>query len=172
METLERRQALKEYLSRASKPVSATVLARRFDVSRQIIVGDVALLRAGGMEILATPKGYVLPRQGGITFTVACTHRPEEMREELECMVDLGCTVLDVIVEHPIYGQLCGQLHLSSRQDVEQFIKKSERMGAKPLSMLTSGLHLHTLQCPTLECKEQVIAALKERKMLYEPLTQ
>ena len=47
-------------------------------------------------------------------------------------MVDNGCTVLDVIVEHPVYGQLTGQLHLSSRYDVGQFLQKVSRSGARP----------------------------------------
>ena len=60
----ERRQAILEQLKRAEKPVSATALARQYGVSRQIIVGDVALLRAGGEPISATPRGYVLDREG------------------------------------------------------------------------------------------------------------
>ena len=111
MDAQERRQAIARRLEEASGPVSAAVLAREHSVSRQIIVGDIALLRAGGMDIAATPRGYVLPAPAaGLVRTLACRHRADQMEEELNAMVDQGCTVLDVIVEHPIYGQLTGQL--------------------------------------------------------------
>ena len=45
-----------ELLSRADAPMSATTIAGLFSVSRQIIVGDIALLRAGGVQILATAR--------------------------------------------------------------------------------------------------------------------
>ena len=117
----QRRAAVLEALKAGPQPVSAAALARRFGVSRQLIVGDVALLRA-------------------------CRHTAGEMEAELQMMVDNGCTVLDVIVEHPVYGQLTGALQLSSRYDVRQFILRAN--AAQPLSLLTEGVHLHTLSCP------------------------
>ena len=106
-----RRQAVAQALEEAVEPVSAAALAERFSVSRQIIVGDVALLRAGGTDILATPRGYLLGgRGGGVERTVACVHAPEEMERELNAIVDAGGEVVDVIVEHPVYGQLTGLL--------------------------------------------------------------
>lgn len=94
MDAVQRRAALSDYLSQAAGPVSASVLAARFSVSRQIIVGDIALLRAGGLDIAATPRGYLLPRPTpGLTRQLACVHRPEDMGRELELMVDNGCTV-------------------------------------------------------------------------------
>ena len=97
-----RRQAVAQALEEAVGPVSAAALAERFSVSRQIIVGDVALLRAGGTDILATPRGYLLGgRGGGVERTVACVHAPEEMERELNAIVDAGGEVVDVIVEHP-----------------------------------------------------------------------
>lgn len=56
MRAEERRQAIRELLQRAKQPVSATALAAQFSVSRQIIVGDIALLRAAGADISATPR--------------------------------------------------------------------------------------------------------------------
>ena len=92
-------QALEE----AVGPVSAAALAERFSVSRQIIVGDVALLRAGGTDILATPRGYLLGgRGGGVESNVDCVHDQEEMERELNAIVDDGGAVVDVIVEPPV----------------------------------------------------------------------
>ena len=167
MDAVQRRAALSDYLSQAAGPVSASVLAARFSVSRQIIVGDIALLRAGGLDIAATPRGYLLPRPTpGLTRQLACVHRPEDMGRELELMVDNGCAVLDVIVEHPVYGQLTAPLHLSSRLDVDQFMKRMD--GAAPLSQLTGGVHLHTLSCPDETAYEHLLQLLRQRGFLVE----
>ena len=169
MDAVQRRAALSDYLSQAAGPVSASVLAARFSVSRQIIVGDIALLRAGGLDIAATPRGYLLPRPTpGLTRQLACVHRPEDMGRELELMVDNGCTVLDVIVEHPIYGQLTGPLQLASRYDVGQFLVRCGQPDARPLSELTEGIHLHTLRCPDEAAFERVRRELRRLGILLE----
>ena len=143
----ERRGQILSRLKASAAPVSAHALAEAYGVSRQIIVGDIALLRAAGEEITATPRGYATPRDAGfLRRTVACVHDGAGTERELNIMVDNGCTVLDVIVEHPVYGQLTGALELRSRYDVRQFLARSE--GAAPLSSLTDGIHLHTLLCP------------------------
>ena len=167
MEAASRRQAILDRLRTVDRPVSASALAAGLNVSRQIIVGDIALLRAGGAEISATPRGYVLPRAtDGITRTIACRHTLAQTGQELDILVDNGCTVLDVIVEHPVYGQLTGQLQISSRYDVEQFLARIRDSDAAPLSMLTGGLHLHTLCCPNEDAYTRACAALKAAGLL------
>ena len=167
MEAASRRQAILDRLRTADRPVSASALAAGLNVSRQIIVGDIALLRAGGAEISATPRGYVLPRAtDGITRTIACRHTLAQTGQELDILVDNGCTVLDVIVEHPVYGQLTGQLQISSRYDVERFLARIRDSDAAPLSMLTGGLHLHTLCCPNEDAYTRACAALKAAGLL------
>lgn len=167
MEAASRRQAILDRLRTADRPVSASALAAELNVSRQIIVGDIALLCAGGAEISATPRGYVLPRAtDGITRTIACRHTLAQTGQELDILVDNGCTVLDVIVEHPVYGQLTGQLQISSRYDVEQFLARIRDSDAAPLSMLTGGLHLHTLCCPNEDAYTRACAALKAAGLL------
>lgn len=169
MEAASRRQAILDQLRTADRPVSASALAAGLNVSRQIIVGDIALLRAGGAEISATPRGYVLPRAtDGITRTIACRHTLAQTGQELYILVDNGCTVLDVIVEHPVYGQLTGQLQISSRYDVEQFLARIRDSDAAPLSMLTGGLHLHTLCCPNEDAYTRACAALKAAGLLLD----
>lgn len=169
MDGATRRQKIQEELSLAHRPISAAALARQLGVSRQIIVGDVALLRAAGADISATPRGYVLRQETpGIIRTVACRHTAEEMATELNAMVDQGCTVLDVIVEHPIYGQLTGPLQLSSRYDVQQFVARCRQAEATPLSLLTEGIHLHTLSCPDAAHYHSVLEALQQMGFLLE----
>lgn len=168
MDSETRRKALEQRLRQADGPLSAAVLARELSVSRQIIVGDVALLRAGGLDITATPRGYILPRPpAGVRRTFACRHRADQMEEELNAIVDQGCTVLDVIVEHPIYGQLTGPLRLSNRYDVAQFVARCREESASPLSQLTEGVHLHTVLCPDGEAAGRVRQALEELDFLY-----
>ena len=169
MEAASRRQAILVRLRTADRPVSASARAAGLNVSRQIIVGDIALLRAGGAEISATPRGYVLPRAtDGITRTIACRLTLAQTGQELDILVDNGCTVLDVIVEHPVYGQLTGQLQISSRYDVEQFLARIRDSDAAPLSMLTGGLHLHTLCCPNEDAYTRACAALKAAGLLLD----
>ena len=169
MDGAQRRAEIARFLSCAKGPVSAAVLARNCSVSRQIIVSDVALLRAGGMDIAATPRGYVIQRSpAGLVRRVAVRHSGAEMAAELNAMVDQGCTVLDVIVEHPIYGQLTGPLQLSSRYDVEQFITRCRQAEALPLSRLTEGIHLHTLSCPDQGAYDRVCQSLAKLGFLLE----
>ena len=167
MNAAQRRGRILEELKVAEGPLSATALAQKLSVSRQIIVGDVALLRAAGEGITATPRGYVLDRPRlGMTATVACLHREKDMERELTLIVDQGCTVENVIVEHPVYGQLTGTLDLSSRYDVSEFMRRVEKHAARPLSALTDGIHLHTLRCPDEAAFRRVAAALDEAGFL------
>ena len=109
MTAQERRNAILSHLQRGKSPLSATALAGLLGVSRQVIVGDVALLRAGGVQIVSTSRGYLIPPEEGLVRQVVCQHTPHQTQEELYAMVDGGCTVLDVTVEHPVYGQLTGR---------------------------------------------------------------
>ena len=167
MTAIERRNAIYQVLS-ADKPVSATALAGRFGVTRQVVVGDIALLRAEGRSVIATPRGYIIPAPDGFLRTIACVHNAAQTRDELNAMVDCGCTVIDVVVEHPVYGQLTAPLAISSRYDVEQFIEKMASASASPLSALTEGIHLHTLSCPDAQVFDHLCDKLREMGMLFE----
>ncbi len=169
LDAQKRRNAIARALAQANTPVSATALAKEFSVSRQIIVGDIALLRAAGSDITATPRGYIVPRSTvGVKRTLACRHTAAEMESELYAMVDQGCTVLDVIVDHPIYGQLTGPLNLSNRYEVGQFIDRCREEAAAPLSLLTEGIHLHSVLCPDEGAFARVQTALRELGVLLE----
>ena len=159
-----RRSAILTLLSQAEAPISAATLAGSFSVSR-----DIALLRAAGEQISATPRGYVLQHdREGLIKTVATVHTAAQTEQELCIMVDNGGTVLDVVVEHPIYGQITGQLQLASRYDVSQFVERLQTEGGEPLSALTNGIHLHTLQCPDEAAYHRTRAGLKAAGMLLE----
>ena len=161
----ERRKAILETLRASATPCNASVLAETYGVSRQVVVTDIALLRASGIAINATPRGYVIGgEESGIVRRLACKHSSHDTANELYLIVDNGCTVVDVVVEHPVYGELIGSLQLKSRYDVGQFIAKSSQ--SQPLSALTGGVHLHTVSCPDEEAFERVYKALLEAGFL------
>ena len=114
--TETRREKIKEMLQKTDHPVTASSLAEHFSVSRQIIVGDIALLRASGLQILATPRGYLMDspsvQEDKNLGMIACRHTPEQLRDELYTIVDGGATVVDVTIEHTLYGELSGKLDL------------------------------------------------------------
>ena len=170
MNAVQRREVILERLSNADAPVSASVMAAELGVSRQIVVGDVALLRAGGAAIEATPRGYQFhPAPGGYTGILACVHRTaDEMRTELYTVVDQGGVVVDVAVENPLYGELRGNLNLASRYDVDTFITQAANTPECLLSRMTGGVHLHTLRCPDEASFRRVKAALAEKGLLYQ----
>ena len=165
MNAAQRRESILKRLSGAEAPVSASALAALLGVSRQIVVGDVALLRAGGAQIDATPRGYQLhPAEKGYTAILACVHSTEdEMRTELYTVVDQGGIVVDVAVENSLYGELRGNLNLASRYDVDNFIQQAKDTPEALLSRMTGGVHLHTLHCPDAGSFERIKKELEEK---------
>ena len=141
-----RRENILEELKQATGPINATKLAEMNGVTRQIIVADIALLRAAGNNIRAEHKGYVLDRNANeLRKQIVCRHGKEHTTEELYIIVDNGGKVIDVQVEHTIYGMISGNLDISSRYDVDQFVEDLRKTGATPLSDLTDGIHIHTI---------------------------
>ena len=168
MKSVERRARLLALLRGSERPLSGEALGEALGVSRQVIVQDVALLRAEGAEICATPRGYTCRRAAAALIgRVACRHDSAGMAAELYAIVDAGCTVVDVIVEHPIYGQLTGPLQLASRADVDAFLARCAGSDAQPLSALTEGIHLHTLACPSPEAYATAQRALEALGVLF-----
>lgn len=167
-----RRKYIKDSLKKASQPLTATYFAKELCVSRQIIVSDVAILRASGMDILATPKGYITGSSDSgsdfpFTGIIACKHTPQQLVDELYTIVDFGATVIDVAIEHAIYGEISGILALSSRYDVDLFIKKVEsEKNAAPISSLTDGAHLHRIGCRDKATFSLIKEALRDKGIL------
>ncbi len=171
MNSAERREQIEKLLKSYTEPISATSLAKKFNVSRQLIVGDIALMRAAGLNISATPRGYVIIKENKHnqqTYTIACNHSNEKMATELYAIVDNGGAVLDVTVEHAVYGQIIGELQIYSRYDVDLFLKRIEENSVMPLSRLTGGIHLHTIQCKDEDVYRRILDALRKENILLE----
>ncbi|MEW5920063.1 MAG: transcription repressor NadR [Bacillota bacterium] len=171
MEKEKRRRELLNILQGASRPLTGSELAGNFNVSRQVIVQDIAILRASGEEIFASLQGYLIPSQpqeNRVRVVVACRHTREQIEDELGIIVDLGGRALDVIVEHPVYGELRGNLMVASRYDLKLFLESLDKTAANPLLALTGGIHLHTLEAPDQTVMEEITAALHKAGYLVK----
>jgi len=169
-DTARRRHQIVGWLRERGRPVPGGEIAKHFGVSRQCLVQDVAILRAGGEEILATPTGYRLPAESnqGHRAILACKHPPERTEEELQILLDHGVRILDVIVEHPLYGELRGSLMLESRADLQNFLAHVRASHAALLSSLTNGVHLHTVEASRPEMISRAKAQLRARGFLLK----
>ncbi|MCL1630502.1 transcription repressor NadR [Sporolactobacillus sp. CPB3-1] len=161
----ERRTIILDLLKSADDPIKGNDLAEKMQVSRQVIVQDISLLKAAGKPIIATSQGYLLlqkPHAHSITKMVACNHTISETEDELTRIVKCGVTVLNVTVEHPLYGEITRSLMIRNLNDVQHFIDNLEKSGASLLSSLTGGVHLHELEADSSEKLDRATASLKE----------
>ena len=170
MEGEKRREQLLLLLRQAKMPISGTELAKQLGVSRQVIVQDIALLRAINKNILSTNKGYVLYAPeldcDRVKRSFAVTHKKEQIRDELYTIVDYGGKVLDVVVEHDIYGQITVDLILCNRLDVDEFVERIEKSKSRPLIVLTDGEHWHTVEAETEKVLDKIEQILGEKGYL------
>lgn len=168
----ERRAQLLQILKSTNQPITGGDLSKKVNVSRQVIVGDITLLKARNEPIIATSQGYLYMQAGKPQLferTVACQHEPSKTEEELFLLVDLGVTVRNVTIEHPIYGDLTASMMVSTRKDVQQFLAKMTDTNASYLLELsTDGIHLHTLSAASEEILDEAVAALKKAKFLVD----
>lgn len=159
----ERRIKVLEIIKNTPNVVSATKLGKELGVSRQIIVGDVALLRASGEQIVATARGYKLEKGQNI-YTINVKHNENETYNELELLIDNGAPILDVSIEHPVYGTLTGELNIKSKRDIDKFLAKE----GKPLSLLTDGIHSHRIVCQDQEHFDEIVSILRANNLLVD----
>lgn len=170
MDGQERREKLVQILWSQKTAISGTELARQLGVSRQVIVQDIALLRATNKNILSTTKGYLLYYQEKqkVNRCFLVKHTTDEIEDELCTIVDFGGKVLDVIVSHDIYGQITKDLMLGTRQDVYDFVNKVKVNHTKPLKELTDGVHFHTVEADSEEILDRIEQALAAKHYLIE----
>jgi len=171
MDADSRRKQIVDTINHEESPISATSLSKKLNVSRQVIVGDVALLRAQGHEIIATARGYTMIQKlkegNQYLGKIACQHTSENSQTELYTIVDSGAVVVNVIIEHELYGEITGNLNLKSRKDIDTFMARVKSSEAKLLSELTQGVHLHTIACRDKNHFEHVVRALEADGILF-----
>lgn len=168
MDGAKRREELLNLLKNTTEPISGSKLAKTFQVSRQVIVQDIALLRAVNRDILSTARGYVLYQRENtrVNRCFHVCHTTNQIEDELNMIVDLGGKVLDVLVTHPIYGTISADLIISNRKDVADFVEKIRSRSTKPLKELTDDLHYHTVEADSESTLDAIEQALSEKKYL------
>lgn len=164
----KRRQEIIKYIAGSKKPVSGTKLAEHFSVSRQVIVQDIALIRAEGQEILSTNRGYLCHVPVLATRIFYVLHEDNRILEELNLIVDNGGRVVDVFVHHEIYGELRAELALDSRKKVLDFVREIENGKSSPLTTITSGYHYHTVSAESEEILDIIEKELREKHFLVQ----
>lgn len=168
MDGKSRREKILKILENSDTPVTGTTLARQLGVSRQIIVQDIALLRAKENEnLFATARGYFLQerkKKAQRTFTVY--HDEDKVEEELNIFVDCGGRVLNVIVEHGVYGFITADLVVANRMDVKEFMRQLKRKKTTLLSQLTGGIHTHTVEADS----EEILDCIEEQLRIHHYL--
>lgn len=171
----DRREKIMEILKSTDKAIKGSTLSEQFDVSRQVIVQDIALLRAEGFEVLATSKGYVIPKfdKGKILKTVVTRHfSVDEVKQELMIMIENGATIIDVVVNHPLYGDMRGVLDLNYKSEVDKFLEEVKQGRVEFLSSLTDGIHIHTIEVPNEESFRNIKDQLRACGYLVEERTE
>lgn len=172
MKADERREHILSLLKQRGVPVTGRSLAEEMNVTRQVIVGDVSLLKARNEPIVATSQGYMYMNDAkeelAFQKTIVCQHGSKETEEELNILVDHGVHVQDVVVEHPVYGDLTAQLRIANRRDVKKFIEQVNTTNASFLLELTGGIHTHTIAADSKEALMEAEEALDEAGILMK----
>lgn len=164
----ERRKKILEMMRNSSEPISGTMLAGKTGVSRQVVVQDIALLRTEGNTITATTKGYLLEKADRNIRLFKMFHENERTEEELNLIVDMGGMVLDVMVNHKIYGKISAPLDIKSRRDVQKFMERLKAGKSTPLLNITSGYHFHRVYGEKEEILDEIEEMLREKGFLCE----
>lgn len=164
-----RRTQLLQILESTEQPISGTILAEQFNVTRQIIVGDMAALRSQRYPIVSTARGYQLLQnvKSMVKQEIVCKHDASEVSLELSTIVKLGGIVHDVTIEHDVYGSIRVSLYLRSLQDVENYLIKQKESYSGLLSSLSAGIHMHTIEADSIETMEMIIKKLEELGIIY-----
>ena len=166
----ERRNKILHALMESAHPMSGTALAKLFRVSRQVIVQDIALMRAERYDIISTNKGYFYRNLTTDTTSPKrvfyVKHDTNQVLEEFLIITELGGSVLDVAVEHELYGQIRVDLLIESKQDAVDFAQKMATCRDNPLKLLTDDCHYHTVSAPSEKLLDIMEAELKQKGFL------
>ena len=171
----ERRTKLLDILSSSNSPVSGGTLSKELDVSRQIIVQDISLLRANGATIFSTNKGYLLQEEKKYSRVFKVYHSDDQVEEELSTIVDAGGQIRDVFVYHKVYGVLKADMGIKSRRDIRSYMEEISSGKSSLLKNVTSGDHYHTIDAESEEILDAIQAELQQKGFLaklqdYEPV--
>lgn len=169
-----RRQEILNYLTDSSSPVTASILAKLYGVSRQIIVKDIAILRNEGNDIFSGSRGYIVKINNGAEKVLKMIHSDDDVENELNIIVDNGGIIKDVFVYHKFYNIVRAEMNIRTKNDILCFLDNIKNGKSSLLKNITSGYHYHTITADTNETIEKIQSILKEKGFLaplqeYEP---
>ncbi len=167
----QRRNQIIKMLESSTEPISGGEFAKRLGVSRQVVVQDMALLRAGNKNILATNKGYIYfnpSLKKKYQCCVKVCHDTQAIQDELYTILAAGAKVLDVTVEHSIYGSISVDLLVENFDDADEFVRRIEIGDTRPLKELTGDVHFHTLEAASQDALDQAVNNLRAKGFLKE----
>lgn len=167
-----RRTEILKKLKQAKGSISGTMLAGQYEVSRQIIVRDISILKADGHAIVSTSKGYVYrpAERPGKPFkrTIACQHNFEKMEYELQLIIDNGAMIDNVSIDHPVYGEMTGELMIVTDEDLKLFMERMHKEKSRMLANLTDNVHLHTISADTEKILDNAVRDLIEKGYIIQ----
>lgn len=166
MKVTERRKAIVNLLSASKTPISGGELSKQFNVSRQIIVQDITVLKGLGYEIFSTHHGYVLQKSPLVERVFKLKHTTEQTEDELNSIVDLGGTVVDVFVWHKVYGKISATLNIFSRLHVKQFLEGVRTGKSTELMNITGGYHYHTVRADSEAVLDKIGEMLQQKNYI------
>lgn len=175
MDGAGRREAIIEWLKESRTPVSGAELAKKYGVSRQVIVQDIALIRSGGRAVYSTHRGYVMEKKKLFSRVYKVIHEDDEVEAEFNTIVDLGGHVRDVFIYHKVYGVVRADMDINSRFDVQRYLENLAGGKSQPLKNVTGGYHYHTVEADSEEILDRIQEALGKLGFLarlqdYEPV--
>lgn len=168
MDIIKRREGIIAILKNEKEPITAVSLGEKFDVSRQVIVNDIAFIREMGEDIISTNRGYILDKGREHSKVIKVKHSYDDTKNELYAIVDAGVKIVDVFVEHDYYGRISADLDIENRLEVDRFISKIEDKETNYLNHLTEGVHFHTLESDSEDALVYAIEKLKKLGYLVE----
>ncbi len=170
LKTKERRNRILETLETSSEPLSGSFLADKFGVSRQVVVTDIAILRSQYPNLMATNRGYIMLHADECRRVFKVLHTDEETEDELISIIELGGRVMDVYVDHRVYGTIRKPLDICSRRDIDHFMDDLNSGASSPLKNITSGYHFHTIEARSEEVLDEIEDMLRAKGYLLESL--
>lgn len=167
MNSTGRKDLIIDRLKNTNAPVSGQLLAEICEVSRQIIVRDIALIRAEGYDIISTNRGYMLSESiQEVSRIFKVYHTEEQMVDECYSIVDMGGKIVNIMVNHRVYGKMEAELSINSRRKADAYIESIHNGKSSPLEKITSNYHYHEIAAENEDVLDEIEKMLKEKGYL------
>lgn len=164
----DRRKQILSLMRNACQPLPGVALGKETGVSRQVVVQDIALLRTQGHPIVSTSRGYYLDEPKQAVRLIKVYHTNEQVEDELSAIVNLGGTVLDVMINHRTYGKLTAPMHIKCQNDIRRFVEELQSGKSSPLMNVTSGYHFHHIAAEKEEILDEIEEELDRKGYMVE----